>query len=292
MDLYTTVARVAERGGIVMTIGGVDTGKSSFCRMAAEVAVRLGHTVAYVDADVGHPTVGPPATIGLKLITGPEDITPDALARADALSFVGAMRALDHELPIVIGVMRMVSRARMEGAHLIVVDTSAFIEGTRGLVLKAAMVEAISPDFVVGFQRGTELDPVIGAIRRVAPPEVEALPVPDDIMPSTVDERADHRKSRLRAAFTPPVYNWSVKPSVLIPAVPPELDLASFDRLLVGMEDGKGACIGLGILDHRDDGLHMISSLDQGARALRLGWVRVQPDFGTTTVDLEDIFFD
>lgn len=292
MDLYSTVARVAERGGVVLALGGVDTGKSSFCRMAAEVAVRLGRPVAYVDADVGHPTVGPPATVGLRFITSEEDLEPSALSRADAMSFVGAMTPTDHELAVVIGCMRLVEKARAAGVHLIVVDTSGVIEGTQGLVLKVAKVEAIRPDFVIGFQRGGELDPVIGAIRRVAPPEVEALPVPDSIMPGTVDGRAAHRRERLRSAFEPPVYNWSVKPSVLIPAVPPEFDLVALDRILVGMEDGKGICIGLGILEHRDDGLHMISSLDQGAKALRLGSVRVGPDFGTTSVDLRDVFFD
>jgi polynucleotide 5'-kinase involved in rRNA processing len=88
------------------------------------------------------------------------------------------------------------------------------------------------------------------------------------------------------------VYNWTVKPSVFVPAVPPEFALGQLDRLLVGMEDGKGTCVGLGILEHRDDGLHMISALDQGAKALRLGSVRIGQDFGTSPLNLREIFFD
>jgi polynucleotide 5'-kinase involved in rRNA processing len=62
------------------------------------------------------------------------------------------------------------------------------------------------------------------------------------------------------------------------------------DRILVGLEDGKGNCIGLGILEHREDGLRMMSTQGEGAKALRLGSVRVTEDFGTTGVDLRDIF--
>jgi hypothetical protein len=46
----------------------------------------------------------------------------------------------------------------------------------------------------------------------------------------------------------------------------------------------------LGILEYREDGLRMISTLGEGAKALRLGSVRVTPEFSTTNVDLRDIF--
>jgi len=94
----------------------------------------------------------------------------------------------------------------------------------------------------------------------------------------------------LRAVFEPPVHRWKVKPSVLVPAVPPEIDVATLDGLLVGMEDGKGNCVGLGILEYKEDGLRMISALAEGAKALRLGSTRVTPDFLTHNVDLRDIF--
>jgi polynucleotide 5'-kinase involved in rRNA processing len=143
---------------------------------------------------------------------------------------------------------------------------------------------------VVGFQRGGELEPILGAIRRTLPLEVESLPVSPDIVPTDVDERARRRRERLRAAFEPPVHRWKVKASVLVPAVPPEVDPALLDGLLVGMDDGKGNCVGLGILEHHEDGLRMISTLAEGAKALRLGSTRVTPEFSTTGVDLREIF--
>lgn len=291
MDAYdSVVARVVERGGMVVVLGGLDSGKSSFCRMCAAVAVRLGRTVAYLDTDVGQTTVGPPTTIGLKYVSTPEDLEPERLARADALYFVGATSPQGHLLPMVVGAMKLAEQARASGADLIVVDTTGLIGGTLGQVLKFYKVEGLRPDWVVGFQRGGELEPILGAIRRALPPEVDTLPVAAEAVPLTVDERARRRQASLRAAFQPPVHRWKVKASALVPAVPPEIDPALLDGLLVGMEDGKGNCIGLGILEYREDGLRMISTLAEGAKALRLGATRVTPEFSTTTVDLRDIF--
>ncbi|MFA5890211.1 MAG: Clp1/GlmU family protein [Actinomycetota bacterium] len=291
MDQYDRLlARIVERGGMVVALGGLDSGKTSFCRMCAAVAVRLGKTVAYIDADVGQTTVGPPATIGLKYLSTDEDLEPDRLARADALYFVGSTSPQGHLLPMVVGSMKLAEQARATGAHLIVVDTTGFIGGTVGQVLKMYKVEALGPDWVVGFQRGEELEPILGAIRRALPPEVESLPVHPQVVPSGVEQRSERRRKRLEGVFEPPLQRWKVKAGVFVPAIPPELDPAMLEGLLVGMEDGKGNCIGLGILEYTAEGLHMVSAVSEGAKALRLGTLRVSSDYHTTPVDLREIF--
>jgi hypothetical protein len=79
---------------------------------------------------------------------------------------------------------------------------------------------------------------------------------------------------------------------VFLPSLPPEADLAALAGLLVGMEDGKGSCVGIGYLELAEDGsLRMISTVSEGARALRLGSTRITPDWSSTTrVDLRHLF--
>ncbi len=290
MDVYGVIKRVVERGGMAVALGGLDTGKSTFCKMLAEVAVRAGRRVAYLDTDIGQTTVGPPTTIGLKFIATEADVEPEHLSRADAMYFVGSTSPYKHMLPMVVGANKLAKLARAEGVDVVVVDTSGFIDGTKGQVLKMHKVEVLEPDFVIGFHRGGELDPILGGIRRALPPEVDELNVDDNIMPTTADERASRRQARLKATFEGPIHRWKVKPSVLVPAIPPDVDPALLDGFLVGMEDGKGHCVGLGVLEYTHEGLKMVSSLAEGARALRLGSVRVTKDFRTTAVDLRDIF--
>ena len=291
MDAYETlIAHVVEKGGLAVALGGMDSGKTTFCKMVAAVAVRVGRTVAYLDTDVGQTTVGPPTTIGLKYVNSDADLTAEALARPDQIYFVGDTSPQGHLLPLVVGAGKLAEDARRSGADVILVDTTGLIGGTLGQILKFHKIENLRPDWVVGFQRGEELEPILGAIRRTMPVEVECLPIPDSVRITTVDERIANRREKLKAAFEPPVHRWKVKPSVFIPQIPPDVDMTMLDGLIVGMEDGKGSCMGLGILEYREGSLRMISTVAEGAKALRLGSMRVTSDFDTSRVDLREIF--
>ena len=71
----------------------------------------------------------------------------------------------------------------------------------------------------------------------------------------------------------------------------PDADLASLAGLLVGMEDGRGSCVGIGYLELAEDGhLRMISAVSEGARALRLGSTITSDWTSTTRVDLRHLF--
>jgi polynucleotide 5'-hydroxyl-kinase GRC3/NOL9 len=291
MDAYETlIAGIVEHGGMAVALGGLDSGKTTFCKTVAGVACRVGRSVAYLDTDVGQTTVGPPTTIGMKYVSAPADLEEPALSQADAIYFVGSTSPQAHLLPLVVGSSKLAEQARTQGADVIVVDTTGLIGGTIGQVLKYHKLEVLRPDFVVGFQRGEELEPILGAVRRTLPVEVESLPVPSGVRSTSVDERTANRQAKLRAAFATPVHRWKVKMGVFIPQIPPDVDLAQLDGMLVGMEDGKGNCIGLGILEYREGSLRMISSIAEGAKALRLGSTRVAPDFLTTRVDLRELF--
>lgn len=58
--------RLADGDGVVMMIGGPDTGKTTFSRMLTGAAVELGRAVAYIDSDLAITSVGPPTCVGLK----------------------------------------------------------------------------------------------------------------------------------------------------------------------------------------------------------------------------------
>jgi polynucleotide 5'-hydroxyl-kinase GRC3/NOL9 len=291
MDAYESlIAHVVEKGGMAVCLGGMDSGKTTFCTMVAAVAVRVGRTVAYLDTDVGQTTVGPPTAIGLKYINQDADLAPENLARPDAIYFVGDTSPEGHLLPLVVGASKLAEDARRSGADVILVDTCGLIGGTLGQTLKFHKLEALRPDWVIGFQRGEELEPILGAVRRTMAVEVECLPIPDSVRITTVDERISNRREKLRAAFAAPVHRWKVKPSVFIPQIPPDVDLTLFDGLIVGMEDGKGNCMGLGILEYREGALRMISTVAEGAKALRLGSMRVTSEFDTSRVDLREVF--
>jgi polynucleotide 5'-hydroxyl-kinase GRC3/NOL9 len=273
-------------------IGGLDSGKTTMARAMLGAALGIGRVCAYVDADVGQKTVGPPATVTLKILRSVGDLAAEILADADELSFVGSTTPEGHLLSVVTSVARLNERARDLGADFVVVDTSGLVSGVQGQILKYHKVEMVRPDLVVGLQRGEELQPLLGVIQRFFGTEVAPLPVFPGVRPTTVEQRAENRETAMRRYFSREVHRWRVKPTVFMPALPPLFDLGQLDRMLVGLSDGAGAYLGIGHLEYAaEEGvLRLISPVAEGPKALRLGSVRLEEGYRAKRVDLRDLF--
>ena len=146
------VDQAARTKHTVLLVGGLDTGKSTLSRQLLQTAVAAGRPAAYLDADVGQKSVGPPATISLKHVRSAHDLEPEV----DALAFVGSTSPEDHLLPVVAGLAQLHRRALESGAEFVVVDSSGLVSGLDGQILKYHKVEMLQPDLVVGLQRGEE----------------------------------------------------------------------------------------------------------------------------------------
>src|ERR671932_2523878 len=200
------IEQVLDDPGTVLLLGSVDRGIPA----------------AYLDTDVGRTTVGPPTTIGLKHVLEAKHLDDDELALADGLYFVGWVSAQFHLLPLIAGTAKLMNVARRDGAELIVVDTSSLISGVYGQILKYHKLEVTRPDYVIGFERGEELEPLLGIARRFTPARVESYPIHPDARPTTADERAEVRQARFAAYFSGPLHRWRGKPTGFLPRPPPE----------------------------------------------------------------------
>jgi len=287
------VDRAARHARTALFIGGMDAGKSTLARATAAFALRVGRTVAYLDADVAQKTVGPPATVGMKHIRGADDLTLDAMADADALGFVGSTSPQDHLVPLVGALQRLRERARSEGADLIIVDTGGEVSGIRGQLLNYYKVDMLEPDLVIGLQRGEELEPILGIVDRFFAIETVTAPIHPEVRPMSVEDRMAQRERMMARYFeSGSLQRFRVRPTVFMPTLPPLFDLTSLDRLLVGLSDGAGGFIGLGYLEHiaEDGGLRLITPVAEAPKALRLGSVRLGETYRAKRVDLRTLF--
>lgn len=270
------IERLAAQPGRVFVVGGVDSGKTTFTKQLTRAGLAAGHTVAVVDADLGQSTYGPPGTVGLKVVSEASEL--DDGGSFDALAFVGAMSPRAHFLPLVTGTAKLVMRAIEMGARLIIVDTSGLIDGVAGQMLKLTKAELCRPHHVVALARGGELEPITGVLERFLSLDVMTLEIDPAITTRSVDERAAYREQRMAAFLGPQMNRWRVKPTVFMPTLPPIFELDELDGLLVGVDDGTGDCLGLGILEYQQDTLRLLTPVSEGVRALRLGSVRVTPE--------------
>lgn len=278
-DLEDVYARLLSDPGVVLLLGEIDTGKTSFATELLTRATAASIPAALVDADVGQSVVGPPTTVGLKLCTGMQKLSRETLRAADALSFVGSVSPRGHMLALVTGAAKLVSSAREAGCRLIVIDTTGLVSGIAGQTLKFFKMDLIGPDYAVAFERGGELELLVGIAQRFTAARIIELGVAPEVVTRSVDERASFREEQFAAYFGRGTSRWRVKPTVFMPTLPPEFDLSLLDSLVVGMEDGKGACVGIGLLeyDEGEDILRMVSPISEGVRGLRLGSIKIDP---------------
>ena len=281
--------RLAEAGGAVMVVGAMDTGKSTLSRLIISAGLEQGRLVAYVDADVGQSTVGPPTCAGLKWLR--EGVDLDTIDHADELQFVGSTTPERLVLPHVVATATLVTLAR-ERADLVVIDTTGTVSGVVGETLKYYKTELCRPDKVVALQRGTEMEPIVGMLRRFFSAEVIVSGVDPEVLPVAPDQRAAQRALRLADAFAPPLERWRVRPTVFAPTLPAGLDLSRLHGVLVGVQDGTGRCLGLGVLEFSEDVLRVITNVGGGMQGLRLGSLRIDlSDFTSKQINLQEMIF-
>lgn len=280
---------LVRRRGVIMLIGGSDTGKTSFARRLLKAALAAGKTAAYVDADVDQTTTGPPACAGMHLVQEPADL-PD-LTRPDALQFVGSINPEGVVLQHVVATAKLVEIARPQ-ADLVVVDTTATISGVIGQTLKYHKMELCRPDVVVGLQLGAELEPLVGMLRRFFSADVEVAAVDPEVTSPSPEDRRAARAAAFKRAFAEPLQRWRVRPTVFAPTLPAGLDLERLSGVLVGVMDGEGHCLGLGVLEHQDSILRVLTNTGDGMRGLRLGSLRIdQETFEIQRLRLRDVMF-
>ena len=280
---------LARRRGVVMLLGAPDTGKTTFALRLVAAALAAGKTVAYVDGDTDQKTCGPPTCTGMKMVRSQADL--EDLSNADRLHFVGSIAAEGVVLQHVVATAALVDAARPE-ADLTVVDTMGTISGVIGQTLQYHTMELVRPDVAIGLQRGAELEPVIGMLRRFFSADVETTAIDPEVLPGSPDSRRAHRAKRLAAAFAEPLQRWRVRETVFAPTLPAGLDQAKLHGVLVGLQDGEGLCLGLGVLDHSDNALRVVTNSGDDMRGLRLGSVTMDlATFELQRFNLRELMF-
>jgi polynucleotide 5'-hydroxyl-kinase GRC3/NOL9 len=263
--------------GVIMVIGGPDVGKSTLARYLYQRNVALGRTVAFLDGDPGQSNLGPPTTLTLATgAPGSERFPPQGRRWQ---SFVGSISPRGHMLSMVVGVLRLVQAARSTGVETIIHDTCGLVDPDQGgVTLKLAKIDAIRPVVVVALQREQELEPLLIPLRQSRRTRVVEL------RPSRAAQshsRAD--RQAYRAARFADYFAQAPELTVLWTrfAIFPELRFTH--RRLLALEDERGFCRSLGIVQHFETRTRQVTlqtpltSLE-GIDALRLGALGLHPE--------------
>jgi len=213
------------------------------------------------------------------------------LDQPDALQFVGAVTPSRLVLQHVVATAVMVDRAKVSG-DVVIIDTTAVASGVAGETLKYHKTELCRPEMIVALQRGEEMEPVVGMLRRFLGADVVTSPTDSELIPISPDARARKRNDGFRAALAEPLERWKVRPTVFAPTLPVGLNLDRLDGVVVGVQDDGGGCLGLGVLSHDEDALRVATNVGEGMTGLRLGSMRLDLEtFDSTVVNLREVMF-
>lgn len=196
-----TIDRVIEARGVCMVVGPVDSGKTTFCGILADRAVKTGIRVAIVDADSGQSDIGPPTCVGMAIVRRPEQLAAMESIPADALAFVGTTTPGGHLLQLAAAAADMTGRARSAGAELVIVDTTGLVNGGIGRALKAAKVDLLRPRHLVGIQKKDEVEHVLLPYRKRDEPRLYRVRPSRHVRPRDRDERKAKRERQFAAYF-------------------------------------------------------------------------------------------
>jgi polynucleotide 5'-kinase involved in rRNA processing len=272
---------------VIVIIGGADTGKTTLGKFLAVDGLGAGMSVAYIDADINAATVGPPACVGLRWIETPEDM--ERLGAADELRFVGSTEPHGVVLPHVVAAARMIDLARSQ-SDLVIVDTANVASGVVGQTLTYHLVELADPALVIAMQRGREMEPTIGMLQRFLGARIARSLPHEGLAPLGPIEQRARRIEAFRAALPAPLPRWRVQTGVFAPTLPEEFDLDRLDGMLVGVQDGEGHCLGLGVLEHAEAHLRVVTHHGEAMKGLRLGSLKLDLDtYDTARVRLRQL---
>ena len=190
---------MSQQKGVVVVVGGADTGKSTLVLAAANAAVQQGRRVAVLDTDLGQGEIGPPGVLGLVHLEQPT-VTLGEL-RSRAMAFVGETSPIGHLLAVVQGARRLATHSRTRGDEVLFVDTSGLVSGRVAEKLKLAKLAVLEPALIVCLERGNELRRLTALIRGSTTARVVSVRSPLEVRTKSPVYRRIQRGNRLRKHF-------------------------------------------------------------------------------------------
>ena len=193
------ISEILSSPGVTVVVGAVDTGKSSFCSLLANSALKSGIRTAVVDGDLGQSEIGPPTTIGLGLVESKIYALGDLKPRS--IYFVGSTSPVGHLLSSVVGVKTLADKAVSLGRELVIVDTTGLVSGIIGRKLKTSKIELLRPRHIVALQRVGEAEHFLRFFDAWEGCTIHRLPIAAGVRLKTQVLRTQRRAVKFREFF-------------------------------------------------------------------------------------------
>lgn len=193
------ISDILQKKGVVIILGGTDTGKTFLSHYLITELVKNGKTVALVDGDIGQSTIGPPTTIGIAIF---KNVTKDfEKIKPLFMRFVGSTSPIGHLLQILVGIKKMVDKAYRLEAEVVIVDTTGFVSGDIARELKIQKIDLLGPRHIIALTRGDELEHIVKIYSRNKNIKIHSLKPNQGARTKSQREREKNREEKFYRYF-------------------------------------------------------------------------------------------
>jgi len=147
---FDILRSLQKKPAVVMVIGGVDSGKTSFCTYLINRLIGEKYSVSILDEDMGQSDIGPPCTIAYAHVTKP--VTDLFNLEGESAFFVGATSPSEAADITVEGTALLISEILGRTVDFMVVNTDGWAEGEGAVEFKSRLASALKPDVVFCLQ--------------------------------------------------------------------------------------------------------------------------------------------
>ena len=282
--------------GVVVILGAPDTGKTTLAFYLSRELQLRGCRIAMISADIGQCAFGPPATLSMSLLNGLEavpsprhkDAGPISLKdiKIHSMYFVGSTSPSGHLLQATVGLKKLVEKAQGEGAEVVVIDTSGFVEGGAAWELKFQKIELVNARHILALQRRQELEYILSPHEYRTCRTLHRLAIHADIRLKSYERRRDYRRQKFLEYFQEATAKGiplgAVRLINPLNILKGEGSGGLYKRLLVGLNDDENFTLGLGIIeDMGPKELRLLTPVEglKGVKIIRLGAIRLDEDW-------------
>ena len=277
---YETIVQFEKKPAVILVVGGIDSGKSSFCTYLINRFVNEKYKVAILDEDLGQSEIGPPGTVAYAFVAKP--VTDLFTLKPESIIFIGATSpgdATDKTVEAVVSLKNeIISKA---AADFVVVNTDGWAVGEEAIQFKSRLAFALAPDVVFCLQNRDEVPSLCATFGdALAGLRQERADSPVDVM----ERSRESRRNRRELGFANYFENARVKvfPLNYITVEGKKIYTliwrGAANNLLVGLYDSQKRFLGTGVLrsvDYKRRALKILTIVSEKPASVVFGKVKL-----------------
>jgi polynucleotide 5'-hydroxyl-kinase GRC3/NOL9 len=274
--------KIEEKKGIVIVIGGANSGKTVFVKSLGRELSKNGNKVAIIDGDMGQSSFGPPSTFSLVVLPSLSDDLSSI--KPFKMYFVGHISPQRHLIPTIIGIKKLLDKSIEAGCEIIIIDTTGFIDGDVAFELKFQKINLINPRHIVGIEKLDEIERILDIFKYKNDLFIHRLPVYKRVQIKSIEQRQTHRRKKFNEYFlNSKIQDINISKIGISGSLSlMKKNIDEIKGLLIGLNDREGFCLGLGtLISFREeaDKMRVLTPLSniEDITNIRIGSIKIDP---------------